>query len=113
MTATQTIKLLLFADPASPVYADNTLREMIAANGYNQTVILLATAELRRLADEPTSVTESGGLSVSFQDRTNALQGIIEYAQRVGYQDPEGSAAGTGSVLTGTSAAWEEKEFTP
>ena len=102
MNQRETLRFMLTGDPEGGGWTDSFLDSLIAARGFYGALLMLAEAEIRRLEEEPSQISEEGGLTLKYENRTKSLREIADRCRRSG-SDEDGPC-----VLVGESEAWRD-----
>ena len=102
MTQKEKLRFILTGDPEGGRWPDDLLDGLLESAGFNRALLMLAEGEIRRLEEEPSQITEEGGLSVKYQDRTRQLRETARRCREEGFGEEPASMAGASRV-------WEEE----
>lgn len=83
------VKLIVYGDiNAKAPIQDTDINLINKKQGVNTCIEILATAELNKISDKPSSVSD-GAVNMSWSDRTGALNEIVRKARNSEFQAPD------------------------
>jgi len=83
MTNIEQIKFIVYGDIYSDDSIDDSIIEsFLAVQSFNATIAIVATQALRKIENDPTSYSETGGISVTMNNKGMALRNIIGQANK-------------------------------
>lgn len=75
-------------DVTNAILSDEEINAKISAYGFSEALAQCADAIATKLAQEPDSYSEDGGISISYKSRIDAMNKIAEKARAGFYKEP-------------------------
>jgi len=88
MTRIESVKYIIWGSNQTPDISDTEISNLIQSFGYNGSIRYIATSQLLKLSQNPTSIND-GANSFGFDSPINALKEIIKMAEKCQFLDPE------------------------